>query len=126
MSAKYTVIPKTTPGKPDAPKKFYPSFKSGGRISTRELIGHISDISTISPIDSLAMVEGLLMVIPQELTKGNIVELGDFGSFRVTIQTSGEDKAEDVSAKNIKGARVVFMPGKLFKRALAGMEFKKG
>jgi hypothetical protein len=52
-------------------QKFYPSFKSSGRTSTRELIGRIGEISTVSSADSLAMVEGLLMVIPKVLATGN-------------------------------------------------------
>lgn len=125
MTAKFSVISKKNPRDPNAPERYYPSYKSSGRTDTRELVRRIGEISTVSSVDSLAVVEGLLAVIPQELAKGNIVELGDFGSFRITIQSNGEDRPEDVNADNIEGAKATFMPGKLFQQVLDRIEFKK-
>lgn len=71
------------------------------------------------------MAYTVLRIRALKLANGNIVELGDFGSFRLTIQTSGEKSAEAVNAGNIKNVKVVFMPGKLFKQSLAQIEFKK-
>ena len=53
------------------------------------------------------------------------MELGDFGSFRLTIQSSGEESAEAVNANSIENVKVVFMPSKLFKQTLDQIEFKK-
>ena len=86
MSTKYTVIARRKPGDPTAPEKYYPSVKSSGRITLRQLSKQIAEISTVSSVDTLAVLEALLTLIPREISNGNIVNLGDFGTFRLRIQ----------------------------------------
>ena len=81
MTVKFNVVERGNPSNPAAPKKFYPSIESSGRKTMRQLAGQISQISTVSSVDTMAVLEGLLTIIPQELSAGNIVELGDFGNF---------------------------------------------
>jgi predicted histone-like DNA-binding protein len=64
-----------------APGKFYPSIFSNGRISTREVAEMAAERSTLSTMDMMAAIESFLAIIPQQLAKGNIIELGDFGNF---------------------------------------------
>ena len=86
MPTKYNVISRRNPLDPQAPHKFYPSVVSGGRITLRQLARQISEISTVSTVDTMAVLEALLTIIPREIADGNIVELGEFGSFRLRIQ----------------------------------------
>lgn len=79
----------------------------------------------MSSLDILAVWEGLLKIIPREIAKGNIVELGDLGSFRVRIKAEGSDTAEAVNATNITNILPRFVPGKDFKKALNDAEFQK-
>ncbi len=65
------------------------------------------------------------MVVPDQLAEGKIVELGDFGTFRVGISSEGADLAEGVTARSITDVRVLFTPGKRFKQALDTAEFQK-
>lgn len=125
MSATYSVVSKVNPRDLAAPYKYYPSYKSSGRITLRQLSKKISQISTVSTADTMAVIESLLELIPQELTDGNIVELGAFGSFRLAIKTEGADTPEEVSVRNIKQVQPRFAPGKEFKQAVANTEFKK-
>jgi predicted histone-like DNA-binding protein len=125
MAVKYNVIARGNPGDPDAPEKYYPSVKSSGRLELRALSKQIAEISTVSSVDTLAVLEALLTLIPRELAAGNIIELGDFGSFRLRIQSEGENTPEDVSAHNIKKVKPLFSPGKEFKQVLANTEFNK-
>ena len=54
-----------------------------------------------------------------------IIELGDFGSFRLRIQNEGAGTPEEVTAHNIKKVLPLFSPGKEFKQVLANTEFSK-
>ena len=72
-----------------------------------------------------AVLESLLELIPQKLADGNIVELGAFGSFRLTINAEGSATPEEVSSRNIKKVNSRFMPGKEFKQVIDITEFKK-
>jgi nucleoid DNA-binding protein len=73
----------------------------------------------------LNALEAILKIIPRELAEGNIVELGDFGSFWLRLETEGADTADGVTASNVSGAMARFTPGKLFKQTLDTIQFSK-
>ena len=125
MTVKFNVVERGNPGNPQAPKKFYPSVQSSGRMTLRELTRQISAISTVSSADTMAVLEALLNIIPQELSKGNIVELGDFGNFWLRSASEGADKADAVRGNMIAGVLPRFNPGREFKKVLDAIEFEK-
>ena len=55
MAAKYNVVQKGNPSKPNEPKKFYASSKSTGDVSLRALSKEISGTSTVSTADVMAV-----------------------------------------------------------------------
>jgi len=125
MTVKFNVVERGNPGNPEAPKKFYPSVTSSGRVTLRELAKEISRISTVSSVDTLAVLEALLTLIPEELQRGNVVELGDFGNFWLKNNSEGADTAEAVTAAQITNLLPRFNPGKEFKKVLDAIEFEK-
>jgi predicted histone-like DNA-binding protein len=125
MPVKFKVVERGNPANAEAPKKFYPSIRSGGRMTLRELAKEILTISTVSSTDTMAVLEALLNIIPKELSKGNIVELGDFGNFWLKANAEGADTAEAVRATQIKTLLPRFNPGKEFKKVLDAIEFEK-
>jgi predicted histone-like DNA-binding protein len=126
MTVKYNVVERGNPANREAPKKFYPSIASTGRKTLRQLAGRITEISTVSSTDTMAVIEAILTVIPQELAAGNIVELGDFGNFWLKATSEGSDTADAVRAGNILNLLPRFTPGKEFKKVLATVEYEKG
>lgn len=46
-----------------------------------------------------------------ELSSGNVVQLGEFGNFRMSINSEGTNTPEDFDATKIKGVRIIFFPG---------------
>lgn len=125
MSAKYTVVQRGDPRNPSAPKKYYPQYTSAGRVDFRHLAEKMSSISTISSIDAAAMLEALIQIIPEELADGNIVDLGEFGTFKLRIHGEGAEASEAVNAGNIRAVHPQFFPGKLFKQAIRSARFEK-
>jgi len=123
MSVKFNVVERGKPGDPEAPKKFYPSIQSSGRVTTRELAEMAAQRSTLSTMDMMAAIEGFLAIIPEQLARGNIVELGDFGNFWLRASTEGVDNPEEVRAEHIESLMPRFNPGKEFKKVLDGIEF---
>ncbi len=113
MAFKFKAVPKRNPQDPDAPPRFYASPVYSGDVNIRQLAEIIAEISTVSSIDTLAVLEAFLQVIPKELSKGNIVRLRDFGTFRLGIHSEGSDTAEEVTSHNIKGMKSLFRPDKL-------------
>ncbi len=125
MTVKYNVVERGNPSNPAAPKKFYPSIESSGRKTLRQMAERISQISTVSSADTMAVLEALLTTIPDELAAGNIVELGDFGNFWLRSDSDGADTADAVRASQINSVLPRFNPGKEFKKVLDAIEFEK-
>lgn len=125
MTVKYNVVERGNPSNLAAPKKFYPSIASSGRKTLRQMAARISEISTVSSADTMAVLEALLTIIPEELAAGNIVELGDFGNFWLKSNSEGVDSAEAVRSGQINTVLPRFIPGKEFKKVLDTIEFEK-
>jgi predicted histone-like DNA-binding protein len=125
MSVKFNVIERGKPGDPQAPKKFYPSIVATGKRSQREVAVSAAKLSALEPADMAAAVENFLSVITDELSRGNIVDLGEFGSFWLRVETEGADKQEDVNAASIQTVRMRFTPGKAFQEMLDKITFEK-
>jgi len=77
-------------------------------------------------MDMMAAIESFMAIIPEQLTKGNIVELGEFGSFWLRTTADGAETVEEVRANQVTSILPRFIPGKQFKRTLDGIEFSKG
>jgi predicted histone-like DNA-binding protein len=125
MKVKYHVTRKKNPSKPGDPGKFYIQIKTSGKTTMRKIAEQIAQFSSISRADCMAMLEALLMIIPQEVAEGRIVSLGDLGTFSLRVSSTGSDTEEKVTPHNIRSKSVMFRPGKLVKDALHGITFEK-
>jgi predicted histone-like DNA-binding protein len=125
MPVKFGITPKKDPRNLEAEPKYYAIVKSDGRADTITIAKSIKKTCTVSNADTLAVLEAFLDVVPEKLADGRIVELGDFGTFRITVSSEGAALAEDVTVRSITDTRVIFTPGKRFKQLLATIEFQK-
>jgi predicted histone-like DNA-binding protein len=126
MSVKFNIVERGNPSNREAPKKFYPSIQSSGRVTAREMAEMAAQRSTLSTMDMMAAIESFLAIIPEQLAKGNIVELGEFGSFWLRTTSDGAATADEVRATQITSIMPRFNPGKMFKHMLDGIEYVKG
>jgi predicted histone-like DNA-binding protein len=125
MAVKYTVVARGNPQDAAAPKKYYPQIKSTGKLTIRDLASQAAEISTFSSVDMVAAIEAFLTIIPGALAAGNIVNLGDFGTFSLRIRSEGSDTEEAVTARKITKTLMSFRPGKRFKAILDAIVYEK-
>ena len=125
MPVKFNATPKKDPRNLTAEPKYYATVKSDGRADTINIATSISNMSTVSNGDTLAVLETFLTVVPEKLADNKIVELGDFGTFRITVSSEGAATPEEVTSRSITEVHVVFTPGKRFKQLLDTIEFQK-
>jgi predicted histone-like DNA-binding protein len=118
MTVEYSIVARGNPQEPAQPKKYYPVLKSTGELTLRDLAERAAEMSTLSPVDVAAAVEAFLAIVPRALADGNIVRLGDFGTFRLRVRSVGADTEEAVAAQNITRVIASFRPGKRFRDAL--------
>ncbi|MBE0669126.1 MAG: HU family DNA-binding protein [Anaerolineales bacterium] len=126
MPVKFNIVERGNPSNREAPKKFYPSIQASGRVTTREMAEMAAQRSTLSTMDMMAAIESFMAIIPEQLSKGNIVELGDFGSFWLRTSADGAESVEEVRSAQITSIMPRFIPGKVFKHILDGIDFVKG
>ena len=126
MPIKYKVIKRGQPGVSGGGReKFYASANITGQQSLEDLTNLIELSSTVSGADIRAVLYALVKVMQQSLADGKVVKLGELGSLRVSIKSSGEDNESDVRASTIKGSKVLFRPGKDIKNMLRTLTYEK-
>ncbi|MCB2379079.1 HU family DNA-binding protein [Hymenobacter sp. BT635] len=126
MPIEYTLVERGKPGAvASAPKKIYANAKSSGETTVRDLAERISEISTVSTVDVMAVLEALFQTVPRELTSGRIVRMGEFGSFRVTLRGEGAESVKAFDASLITDVNVSFSPGRLFDQAMQGAQLRR-
>ncbi|MFD2784756.1 HU family DNA-binding protein [Hymenobacter rubripertinctus] len=125
MSIEYSLAERGNPANAQAPKKWYAVARSQGETTVRDIAGRINQMSTVSTIDVMAVLEAFFQTVPAELADGQIVRFGDFGSFSVSLQSDGAEAEKEFTAANINNVKVVFRPGKLFAQAMQGASLRK-
>ena len=125
MKTSFKTVQRLDPRDPDGPRNFHPAPKYIGKLGTAELVHEINRFTTVSKADTMAVLHAFLEIVPDLLKRGWIVQLGDLGSFYITLRTSGEEKEEDVSYQNIKKTNVRFRIGQGLRSALANISFTK-
>ena len=77
-----------------------------------EVASQIAEASTVAKADVLAVLSSLPSVMSRLMNAGRSVHLQDLGHFRYTAaaKAGGKDTAEEVTASDIKHARVRFTP----------------
>ncbi|WP_298366191.1 HU family DNA-binding protein [uncultured Lutibacter sp.] len=107
-----------------APKTFLPVKQKQETLTLRDFARRISRESTVSSMDAMAVLEGLLQIIPDEIANGKIIKLGDFGTFRSTISSEPAITKEEFHVSKIKGLNVRFRPAKEFTKQISNIDFQ--
>lgn len=124
MSLTYHLIQRANPKDKLAPKKYYASVKSGGLVSFDSLCATISDRGTCIKGDIQAALDGLIFTMKQNLAEGRIVQLGEFGNFRMSLGGEGVENSADYSTSMIERKKIIFTPGKQLTDMMKVMSFK--
>lgn len=125
MPIEYSLVQRGLPGTTSGPKKWYAAVRSSGTTTERNMIDKISRGTSLSTGDVKNAIESLLQEIPRELADGQIVKLGDLGSFRVTLQSDGTDTEEAFTTAQVRKVKVNFTPSALFEQLLTGAALRR-
>ena len=112
MAVKFKVVKrKVLNGAEKDSVKNYAIAKTSGTSDLNKLCKLICSRSTLSSADVKAVLDSLNWAMDLELSSGNVVQLGEFGNFRMSINSEGTNTPEDFDATKIKGGRIIFFPG---------------
>ncbi|ERK01676.1 HU family DNA-binding protein [Hoylesella pleuritidis] len=98
---------------------WYPkSVLVGTPVTTKQVAERLARESTVSLADVYAVLLSLGSVLGDYMSQGRSVKLDGIGSFyfTATANKNGVAKEEDVSAKQINGVRVRFIPETSYKQ----------
>lgn len=123
---KYKIIKRGEPGViGGGVTKYYASPHYTGEIDLYELGKELSERTTVSRVDAEAVLSGFADLISDRLSEGKIVRLGNFGAFRISINSRGEEASQDVTSRSIKKGRVLFRPAVRFQKQLDRLNFER-
>ncbi len=93
------------------------------RLKEKAVSKKISDETTLNPKEAEMAIYQLPKVIIDGLLNGQTVQLGELGSFRLTVSGKGMESEEDVDANCVKQVNIRFMPSSSLKAALQKATF---
>jgi len=124
MTLKFKTVQRKHPGNSNAPVKYYAQAVSRGKVTMVTLAERLSQDSAYSTQDILFLLKGFLSNITGELANGNIVKLGDFGSFNITLSSEGTNAPEQFTKSHIMKNYIRFRPGRLLQNKIDNAGYK--
>lgn len=128
MSVKYSVAHMRNPLKPEEPYRFYAKAQVREKVDLKKIAKELGGRSALEENDILSTLHGLIANIKNHLSNGDMVDLGDFGSFQYQLSCEGAvtfDALALFPKQYIRKARIQFRPGKLLKPNLQNLEFEQ-
>ncbi len=125
MSIKYKTVARKNPREQQLPAKFYANAVSVSKINLKTLAKTISKRTSLDHVDAEAVVSATVDIILEELADGNMVQLGDLGSFSVSLSSTGAETEDKFSAASIEKARIIYRPGAELKNMLKTLKYEK-
>ena len=125
MAVPITAVGKIIPVNSNGPLHYFPRAIQSGVIDLDQLTEQISSSTTLTETDCQAVVFSLVHHISRALQDGKIVRIGHLGSFQISVKGSSSDSPEEVTAKNINSASIIYRPGPRFKKLLKNLEYKR-
>ncbi len=103
--------------------KFYARAQVNSTTNLKEFSQLIASQTTVSRADVSAVLISSVENLIMELKRGNQVEFGELGKFRVQLMSEGTEKASDFTANKITGIRIQFVPGEDLDDLFSKLEF---
>ena len=119
---KIRLVPKKNPQKREE-VKFYANPVNVGRKTLDDIARDISGRSSLTRGDISNVLYNFIDCLPHYLRDGFSIQLGEFGSMRVTLSSKGAETEKAFKTETIK-PRVVFTPGIELKSELAANSYE--
>ncbi|MBP3680025.1 MAG: HU family DNA-binding protein [Bacteroidaceae bacterium] len=124
-SVTYSVVPRLNPRDKDASPKFYAQAQASGDVTIREMSERIQQSCTVHKADVHAVLVALEDTMIDALKGGEIVRLGDLGTFRIGLSGKGSLTEDEYNTSLITKARINFRPGIALSGILTGLTYSK-
>ena len=107
----------------EAPR-FYASAVHDARIELDDLATMVADRCSLRRADVHGVLVALMDLVPDQLLNGNIVSLGQLGSFYANVSSEGAETEEQLSVSKVRGVNIRYRPTKELKKKLRMIDYK--
>ena len=114
---KVKLVVRTNPRKQGDPGKWYANPVNAGKKTLRDIAKDIAGRSSLTRGDIENVLTNFMECLPSYLRDGFSVQLGEFGTMRLTLSSEGAANEKSFKTETIK-PRVTFTPGVELKAAL--------
>ena len=121
----YSVVPRINPREKNDPPKYYAQAQASGDVNIREISERIQASCTVTKADVYAVLVSMEDVIIDALKSGEIVRLGDLGTFQIGVSGKGTLTEEEYDSSLIQKARINFRPGIALSGILTNLTYAK-
>ena len=121
----YSVVPRINPREKNDPPKYYAQAQASGDVNIREMSERIQQTCTVTKADVYAVLVSMEDVIIDALKSGEIVRLGDLGTFQIGVSGKGTLTEEEYDSSLIEKARINFRPGIALSGILTNLTYAK-
>ena len=90
----YSVVARKNMLKKDDPAKYYAQAQASGDVGLDEISTRVEKACTVHSADVVAVLKALEDEMVDGLSRGEIVRLGNIGTFQVGLRSRGAEKAE--------------------------------
>lgn len=109
---------KRNPRDSEMAPKVYASAQHGAKLDLDELATAVAERCSLRRPDVYGVLVGLMDIIPNELLKGNIISLGQLGSFYVSVKSEGVETIDEMTPSMVTGNKIQYRPTKELKKKL--------
>ncbi len=115
---------KQNPLNPELPERAYARNQVSEVWSLEKFCQHIADHDGVYSRGTVkGVVSDMCECLVEQLLNGKKIQLGELGSFVISISSEGAESLEKFTAKNIKEVNIVFAPGTDFENLVDKAEF---
>lgn len=120
----YKLITRATPREREKPKRFYAIPVNKGKHTLKEITVDIAHRTSLTPKNVKTVLTTLVDILPEMLQAGWSVQLGDFGTLRLNIDSEGAAEVEEFTADHINGVKIIFTPSMKIRKTLRETTFE--
>jgi len=109
--------------KADGQRFWYPVVRSRGLVKVKKIAEKLSKKSVLSAGEIEVLISQLCELMMDRLLNGETVQFGEFGSFRITINSEASDSEREVTSAKIKKVTVRFTASQWLKNIMKEAKF---
>lgn len=114
----------SNPLKKNEPEKAYAKNQVTEIWTLEKFSKHIADHNGVYSRGTVkGVISDMCECLVEQLLNGNKIQLGELGTFGISIRCEGAESLEKFTAKNIKAVNILFNPGPDFENLVGRAEF---